>query len=202
MTTKTKIIIVSVAVVALSATLYFTRKLWMKGGNKEETGLDTNIPTNEDTKTNTTTVANQNFTFPLKTEAEGNAFRAWINDKYPAYAKEIDLDRAGKLNKFVQKAWDKYGAEYQKATVPEKPTATVVKTESKKIYAKEARTPLWSQLPYNSFGFGIIPTRLDRLAGADELLGDSEGKVKDYYGNQYWKLKNGRFVSVMNVVIK
>ncbi len=55
----------------------------------------------------------QGVPVPFKTDAEGNAFRAWVNDKYPDYAKSIQLDRTGKRdNSFIKKAWDKYGAEY------------------------------------------------------------------------------------------
>ena len=55
------------------------------------------------------------FTFPFKTVTEGNAFRLWVNTKYPAYAKAEKLDKTGKLNSFVEKAWKKYGADYVKA---------------------------------------------------------------------------------------
>jgi hypothetical protein len=54
------------------------------------------------------------FTFPFKSVDEGNNFRAWVNDTYPDYAKQIQLDRQGALNNYVQKAWDKLGSEYQK----------------------------------------------------------------------------------------
>jgi hypothetical protein len=77
------------------------------------------------------------YTFPFKTTAEGNAFRAWVNDNYPAYAKSIQLDRTGSLNSFVQKAWVKYGAEYQKKTGVgsnvETPVATPIKVGDKVI---------------------------------------------------------------------
>lgn len=49
----------------------------------------------------------------LKTKEEGDKFRNWVNDKYPAYAKEIDLARKGDLNSYVEKAWLKYGNEYK-----------------------------------------------------------------------------------------
>lgn len=45
---------------------------------------------------------------------EGNKFRQWINTNYPDYAKEIDLDKEGPMNNsYIQKAWQKYGQEYQ-----------------------------------------------------------------------------------------
>jgi len=61
-----------------------------------------------------TYVAPKSFTFPFTTEAEGNTFRAYVISKDPTYAKSIDLGATGKLNSYVQKAWDKYGAEYSK----------------------------------------------------------------------------------------
>ena len=51
---------------------------------------------------------------PFKNQAEGDAFRAWVNDNYPAYAKEIDLERSKKKynNDTIKKAWKKYGSAY------------------------------------------------------------------------------------------
>lgn len=50
---------------------------------------------------------------PFKNEAEGNAFRNWVNDNYPDYARDIDLDRKGKFNNStIKKAWKKYGSAY------------------------------------------------------------------------------------------
>lgn len=51
---------------------------------------------------------------PFTNKAEGDKFRAWVNDKYPDYARSIDLDRSGSFNNaYIKKAWDKYGSEYQ-----------------------------------------------------------------------------------------
>lgn len=50
---------------------------------------------------------------PFKNKAEGDAFRNWVNDNYPDYARSIDLDRSGKFNNStIQKAWKKYGSAY------------------------------------------------------------------------------------------
>lgn len=50
---------------------------------------------------------------PFKDKTEGNKFRNWVNDNYPAYAKEIDLDRSGSYNnEYIKKAWGRYGNEY------------------------------------------------------------------------------------------
>ena len=65
----------------------------------------------------------QSFTFPFKTESEGNTFRAWVIAKDPTFASSIKLDATGKLNSYVQKAWDKYGTEYSKKTPSSTPSA-------------------------------------------------------------------------------
>jgi hypothetical protein len=50
---------------------------------------------------------------PFTNKQEGDKFRAWVNDKYPDYAKQIDLDRSGSYNNaYIKKAWQKYGQEY------------------------------------------------------------------------------------------
>ncbi len=59
-------------------------------------------------------VAPKTYLFPFKTKTEGNAFRVWVNTKYPDYAKKIDLSKSGELNSYVEKAWVVYGAEYTK----------------------------------------------------------------------------------------
>ena len=52
---------------------------------------------------------------PFKNKKEGDKFRLWVNETYPDYAKEIDLDEKGShTNKFIMKAWKKYGTEYSK----------------------------------------------------------------------------------------
>ena len=56
---------------------------------------------------------------PFKNATEGNAFRGWINDNYPTYAKSLlgdGLDRTGGFdNRHIRKAWTEYGVEYEQA---------------------------------------------------------------------------------------
>lgn len=64
---------------------------------------------------------------PFTNNTEGNAFRGWVNDNYPTYAREIDLDRTGAYdNNYIRKAWAKYKAEYEQSlatgTPPVKPS--------------------------------------------------------------------------------
>jgi hypothetical protein len=57
---------------------------------------------------------------PFKSQAEGDKFRKWINDTYPKYAKEIDLDPSGSYdNRYIRSAWAKYGVEYKDAKANE-----------------------------------------------------------------------------------
>lgn len=52
---------------------------------------------------------------PFTNATEGNAFRAWVNKKYPNYAKQIDLSLSGDFNNsFIKKAYAQYGVEYIK----------------------------------------------------------------------------------------
>ena len=70
--------------------------------------------------------------YPFTTEAEGNTFRAWVIAKDPTYAKSISLSATGKLNSYVQKAWDKYGTEYSKTLAP-----ATTSTTKDKIFSEE-----------------------------------------------------------------
>ena len=50
---------------------------------------------------------------PFTNETAGNLFRAYINDTYPNYAKQIELDRTGKFdNSYIRRAWADYGQVY------------------------------------------------------------------------------------------
>ncbi len=88
---KKKILFFTIGFLAFGVAGYFVIKRFGKGGkNKNIGGL------------------------PFTNNTEGNRFRAWINDNFPAYAQKIDLDRTGSYNNaYVQQAWDKYGAQYK-----------------------------------------------------------------------------------------
>ena len=50
---------------------------------------------------------------PFQSKKEGDAFRNWINDNHPEYARIIDLDRSGSFeNKYILRAWKDHGEEY------------------------------------------------------------------------------------------
>ena len=90
-------------------------------GSGDESGGSSNIFTNIGT-TITETIGlgggSSEGATPFRNSEEGNKFRAWVNDNYPDYAKEIDLDRVNSKydNSTIRKAWAKYGKEYQEKT--------------------------------------------------------------------------------------
>jgi hypothetical protein len=96
--------------------LYFLWKKVIKpkldGGdveNNKQFGSDEEVKSDE---YNAQPRANYEDT-PFQNKAEGDKFRAWVNDNYPKYAKEIDLDRSGDFNNsYIKKAYAKYGAKY------------------------------------------------------------------------------------------
>ena len=53
-----------------------------------------------------------NNPFPFTKDDEVNYFRSWVITQSPSYAKTIGLNPEGKLDSSVQKAWEKYFAEY------------------------------------------------------------------------------------------
>jgi hypothetical protein len=56
---------------------------------------------------------NKNLTIPFKNKQEGDAFRIWVNTKYPDWAKQYKLDKSGSYkNSYIKRAFQKYGQEY------------------------------------------------------------------------------------------
>lgn len=61
-------------------------------------------------------IANVPDSVPFENATEGNAFRGWVNDNYPAYAQQIDLDRTGSYNNsYITQAYKDFGALYNQA---------------------------------------------------------------------------------------
>jgi len=115
--------------------------LWKLSKNKEEQRLKDEEATKAAASTNQNTgggtpdgstppaVTTTGFTFPFKTTAEGNAFRAYVINKDPDFAKSINLSKTGPLNAFLQKAWDKYGAEFSAAPSSGIPTGSLIRAK-------------------------------------------------------------------------
>ena len=101
---------VSVIGLGVGAYIYFKNKP-KNGGQQTTTPSPESTPSIQNIVNTVTTALSPT---PFQTDAEGNAFRAWVNQKYPAYAREIDLDPTGKRdNAYIRKAWAKYGEEYK-----------------------------------------------------------------------------------------
>lgn len=50
---------------------------------------------------------------PFQNRDEGNAFRRWVNDNHPDWAKENELSRSGShKNSYIKRAWAEFGDEY------------------------------------------------------------------------------------------
>jgi hypothetical protein len=117
------------------------------------------------------------YTFPFKTTTEGNAFRAWVNDNYPAYALSIQLDRTGSLNSYVQKAWVKYGSEYQKKVTISQSTISV--GDKVKAIAKAKGYGL-DGVPYSNGGDGGGFLNNGSYAGVVKLVKSPMVVVENY----------------------
>lgn len=77
---------------------------------------------------------------PFKNKSEGDAFRNWVNDNYPDYAKSIDLDRSGKYNNAtIQKAWKKYGSAYLNRSSSTSQSTTSAPTQTLESIAESLR---------------------------------------------------------------
>lgn len=119
---KRKLIIIGSLVVIVGIGGYFGYQWYNKNKKKKEEGKDSSDSSNTDTgssnstmniTTNAPIVATTKFSFPSTwTKADGDKFRAWVNDNYPSYAKQISLDRSGSLNAYVDTAYKVYGTTY------------------------------------------------------------------------------------------
>jgi uncharacterized protein YxeA len=83
---------------------------------------------------------------PFTNSGEGNAFRAWVNKKYPTYAKQNDLSLSGDYNNsFIRKAYQQYGVEYIKEgkTTSKTSTSSGFKSGSL-VYLKSDNSSIYS----------------------------------------------------------
>jgi hypothetical protein len=143
----------SVAAVGITGTIVYMLIKKMKAKKEALLELDDKIirtPVSTTPVSTSTTPVSTGISLgstPFTNKTQGNAFRAWINDTYPAYAKGIDLDRTGSYNNsYIKKAWEAYGSAYETArtnalqgiTTPVSVPATV--GEGIKTAGKEAST--------------------------------------------------------------
>jgi hypothetical protein len=114
MTKGAKIGIIVVVVVGLAVGGYFLyKKLSSDGTDPNDTSTDEQEP--QGTPTPTPNVSDSSLEkTPFKNQGQGDYFRLWVNRFYPTDAKKLDLDKTGAIdNKFIRKAWLKYGVLYK-----------------------------------------------------------------------------------------
>jgi hypothetical protein len=119
---KRKLIIIGSILVIAGVGGYFGYQ-WLKkrkekeGASKDDSSSESGSGSSTgsiDVKTTAPVISASKFSFPASwTTNDGNKFRAWINDNYPDYAKQIQLDRTGSLNTYLDTAYQKYGKTYQ-----------------------------------------------------------------------------------------
>ena len=116
MTKGTKIILAISAVLAIGAGIFI-----YTSSKKKKEAEEARIAAEELAKSlknnsggGSTDGGSSSVSTGFKNKAEGDAFRGWVNDKYPAYAKSIVLSKTGDYdNSYIRKAYAKYGAEYK-----------------------------------------------------------------------------------------
>ena len=100
---------ISLLGLGVGAYIFFKDRKPKSGESESETDAASSTPASS----NSASSGSSSNNTPFKNEAEGNAFRGWVNDNYPDYARSIKLDRTGKYNNpTIQKAWAKYGSAY------------------------------------------------------------------------------------------
>jgi hypothetical protein len=68
-----------------------------------------------------------NTVLPFKNKQEGDAFRQWVNTKYPEWAKKYKLDKSGSYkNSYIKRAFKQYGQEYLKGGNTNQPQSSAL----------------------------------------------------------------------------
>lgn len=91
---------------------------------------------------------------PFKTLDESNAFRKWVNEKDPSFAKEIDLSifssKTSSINNdYIQKAFYKYGEEYLKSL---QSSAQAAEQAGKSTSLQDVKNAIGGSIPVTDYG--------------------------------------------------
>ena len=129
------------------------------------------------------------YTFPAAwTTKEGDAFRAYVIAKDKAFADSINLEPTGKLNDWVQKAWDKYGTIYTNKDVYDA-AAAAAKYQKDFNDAKAAAIKLGlSEFKFNNTIY-LTGVKGDMAAG-DEVAVDKDAYVVSKLPRELWSQNN------------
>jgi hypothetical protein len=80
-----------------------------------EGGIDALKKSLESSNSGSSDKSSGNKESAFKSKEEGNAFRKWVNEKDPDWAKQNKLDVSGShTNSFIMKAWNKFKEDYKK----------------------------------------------------------------------------------------
>ena len=124
---------------------------------------------------------------PFKSEKEGNKFRKWVNDTYPQYAKDIDLDAEGKYNnRYIRKAYKEYGKEYQDMEKGVgKYAKSTTSSSAKNVVVSGSYANIRSSARVNN---GVINNLLGKVSGKGKKIGTliSSGKSLEYGDKKTW----------------
>ena len=211
MKTEVKVIIITSSIVALGSILFFTRKIWMKNGDsdnneKDNTGDDKGDNDNGNSGTgNSGNNGGSTSNYPFSNTTQGNAFRSWVNTKYPAYAKSIQLDPTGSYNNsFIAKAYAKYGSEYSASSSSGTNVGNTSTTNGNGVYARGAGVSIYlaTANTNNSESVAnpiIAGSLIRKTARVNEYLG-TFARNFDIYGSTYIGFKDvnsGRNVLIL-----
>jgi hypothetical protein len=120
---------------------------------------------------------------PFTNQAEGNAFRAWVNKKYPTYAKQIDLSLSGDFNNsFIRKAYAQYGAEYIKERKTTSKDEVKGFSKGNLVYLKRDNASIYS---YPEFKGNFVIGSVSK----DRLLDKPFAKFIEKAGNGFIKIE-------------
>ena len=128
---------------------------------------------------------------PFKNRTEGNAFRAWINDTYPNYATQIDLDRTGAYNNsYIKKAWTKYGTEYTQSAASGEVKAAVATQVNEASILGNILTGggMVVSVLSGTTGIGVPNNPDDAKANAEALRDSMQGYATDE--TLFWGVTN------------
>jgi hypothetical protein len=104
---------VSLLGLGVGAYIFFKDRKEKKAQAESESNAATTTTPTITSSSSTTSSSSSSSNTPFKNEAEGNAFRGWVNDNFSDYARSIDLDRTGKFNNAtIKKAWKQHGSAY------------------------------------------------------------------------------------------
>jgi hypothetical protein len=165
-------IAILIATIGLTGTIGYLVYKKIKDGKAEKDGKDGEEVITDEVITPTQTIDNTDKT-PFKNKTEGNAFRKWLNDTYPKFAKDNDISKMGAYdNANIRVGWKKYGDEYKK-----KPTANTIPPQLQIFIERKVATP--NDVFKSASGSYV---RINHSLGANKIIAEFKW---DYSFNYY-----------------